>query len=298
MAKRIPGWVLGCGIGCGVIVLLVAVLIGTGAWWVRDTMKGFDTAVKTRATLEERFGDAASFTPEPDGVVPPARIEAFLAVREATQPAREAIVRIFDALPMSEEEASALKAKPMLEKFTSIFSIGSTALGMPARLGEFFESRNRALLDRGMGMGEYTYIYVVAYYGVLGRAPDEGPQSDRIRIDLEEEGPVRRRENMMDLQLARRIHDEVLSMLRNQRAALAERTDLPGASELDAALAAEIAAMEEEPRRLPWPDGPPAAVAAAIVPYRERLLTHWSPLTNPFELARNRRRGRFSVDAD
>ena len=64
------------------------------------------------------------------------------------------------------------------------------------------------------------------------------------------------------------------------------------------ALANEIAAMEDDRRRLPWQDGLPATLAASLEPHRERLEATYDPVANAFELGRNRRRGRLTVTAE
>ncbi len=112
MAKKIPGWLLGCGIGCGVL-LLGAILLGVaGAFWMRGMLRGFDDAVEARARIEERFGTAGEFTPAADGSIPASRMEAFLAVREALGPPRREIAAIFAGMPLSKEAAEELDRKP------------------------------------------------------------------------------------------------------------------------------------------------------------------------------------------
>ncbi len=44
-----------------------------------------------------------------------------------------------------------------------------------ARLLDFVDARNQALVDHGMGVGEYLYIYSTAYYSWLGKDPADGP---------------------------------------------------------------------------------------------------------------------------
>jgi len=43
-------------------------------------------------------------------------------------------------------------------------------LGIIPLMAEFVKTRNQALLDAGMGMGEYYFIYVVVYYPWLGKS--------------------------------------------------------------------------------------------------------------------------------
>ncbi len=49
---------------------------------------------------------------------------------------------------------------------------------------------------------------------------------------------------------------------------------------------------------VPWKEGLPERMSATLEPFRERLEATYDPAVNQFELARNRRRGRFSIQAD
>ena len=64
------------------------------------------------------------------------------------------------------------------------------------------------------------------------------------------------------------------------------------------ALEREIEAMESDGRRFPWRDGLPDRIIACLRPFRERLEATYSPVTNPFELSRNRKQGSWSIQAD
>jgi hypothetical protein len=53
--------------------------------------------------------------------------------------------------------------------------------------GEFSKARNQAMLDAGMGMGKYSYIYTLAYHSWLRIHTDEGPEA----LELNEGDPGR-----------------------------------------------------------------------------------------------------------
>jgi len=278
-------WLLGCGCGCAGLLLLAGLLASGGLMVARDAMSGFEDAVESREQLEERYGEAADFTPAPDGAVTSERMELFLAIRDELEPARRAIEGFFAGLPMSDEEARALEEQPFLRKIGSVVRITRSAVGFGGDLGEFFDARNRLLAERGMGIGEYTYIYALAYYSWLGRSPSDGPERDEgVSAEIGSwRGRVRR---------------DLVGMLENQLAALPEGDASPAAAKWRAALSAELEALDGSRRRLPWEEGLPPAIAASFEPYRERLEALYSETTNTFELARTRRRGRFSVTAD
>lgn len=277
MKKSSQYWIVGCASGCGLVVLAVAALFAGGALFVKKSMKGFNEAIETRKTLDEKYGATAEFTPWPDGAVPPERMEAFLAVRDATAPARQKVVETFAALPASAEAAEELDSKPFFEKMRAVLDIAGSSMGLGVEMGELFEARNRALLAHDMGLGEYTYIYVTAYYLFLGH-----PMNDRGKG------------LPMPNTAAKRLPRELLAMLKSQLAALPDTAGAPWRSRL----ADEVAALERDGGRLPWQDGLPAAISASMEPYRERLEATYVPEANPLELARNRRRGMGSIEAE
>jgi len=284
---------IGCGLGCGGLVLLVIALVISSTLWVKGTMKGFDSAIEARQDIDDRFGGMREFTPQPNGAVPAARMELFLTVRDATMPAREQIAQAFGAMPMSEDAARELEAAPFAEKMGQVFGITKSAFGLVGALGEFYEARNSALLASEMGMGEYTYIYSAAYHTWLGHSPYEGPGANarpgRGRIDASDDiGAALAAETLP------KVQDALRSMLRNQLAALDEAAN-------DAwrqALADEIEALEDDRERTPWAGSVPPAIAASFEPYRDRLIATYNEATNPLELARNKKQGTWSVTID
>ncbi len=150
---------------------------------------------------------------------------------------------------------------------------------------------NTAMLEARMGMGEYSYVYVLAYNVWLGHPMAEGPGSGLSRRAGEDSPRV-----IMGTedQTISRIRGNILDMLRHQRESLSPES--PEAWRV--ALGAEIAALEEDDSRVPWQDGVPEATAGSLEPYRDRFEGTYSPMTNAFELARNRKRGRWSYTSD
>ena len=278
MGNTAKMWLTGCGCGCALLVLLFVGLGIAGANWVGGTIEGFDDAVETRQALEDDYGKTREFVPWADGTIPAERLERFLTVREKAAPAREKIADFFSSLPASDEEAEALDAKPTGEKLTEVFKIVRSSFGLGGGIGDLFSLRNQGLVEAEMGLGEYSYIYVIAYYAWLGHALNDsgdGPQvtnstAPRLRIEMEQ-------------------------ILRNQLESLDEATL---ASAWGERLKAEVTTLEEHPDRLPWQDGLPDAIVQSLAPYKERLEEQYAAESNPFELARNEKRGQWSYRAD
>ena len=275
MGSSAKNWLLGCGLSClAVVVLVVGLAVGFGVW-MRGKVRGFEQAIDQQEQLEQRFGADEAFVPWPDGAVPPERMESFLAVREATAPARVKIAEFFSLLPKGREEQQQLDDSSFLEKLRFAMRMGSAGVGMAEDTAEFLRQRNSALEREGLGMGEYTYIYVTSYYAALGHSPADGEEhaSDDERSERWEAPEAR---------------TTFLAQLRGLQQSVGQET---GSATWAAELVTEIEALESDAGRAPWQDGLPEAIRASIEPYRDRLDSTYNPATNPFELAHGEKRG-------
>lgn len=256
--SRTKTWLTGCSIGCGAVILLGILASVGGSIFI---MRPFKDAIATRETLEERHGEQADYTPLPDGAITADRLEAFLTVRSA-------IMELCDDFAESSRQFQRMEEMeddtPKTEVFVDIMKLMKEIFGMVPRLGKFFEARNSTLFAVDMGLGEYTYIYVMVY-------------RDRAVPGGVDKSPV-----FGDDAVNSRIHAALRQMLRNQ---------LAGADEQNGTLTAEIARLEAEPERLPWQDGLPPALAASIAPFRERLDAAFCVETMGLELNKNQQRG-------
>jgi hypothetical protein len=276
-------WLVGCGIGCAVIILIV-ILLGVGGYvFFKNLIGEFQEQEELMQTLTERYGQIRDFYPEPDGSISPSRIETFLSVREAFVQAREKLETSMRELQerVGQDEVEVRKPKNVLEMVKLGF-------GLVPKIAEFMKFRNQALLDAEMGMGEYTYIYAIAYFSWLGKSPEDGPDFEV----LEESGGSRLgeadikeiREDRRDAML-RLLHRMILPMMQNQLEKLRTMGESETQPEWEALLEAEILAMEEDRFRIPWEDGLPDVTKASLDPYRDRLEQSYNAMTNPFELA-------------
>ncbi len=274
-------WLIGCGIGCGVVILILIGLGLGGYFFFRNVARGFKDTEAMMTTLTERYGRINDFCPDPDGAIRPERMEAFLSARAAFAPARKKIESSFEILikEKGESEMEDKKSKSVFEKITA-------GIGLLPQISEYLKSRNQALLDAGIGMGEYYYIYIISYYSWLGKSPIDGPD---IQRDEGEKGRIywRReelREERKDLML-RRTHRQIFPMLRNQLEKLMENEKSGSQAKWRKTLEAEIKALERDNYRLPWQDGLPSVIESSLRPFRERLEAGYSSLTNSLELA-------------
>ncbi len=276
-------WLVGCGIGCGAILLIAIVLGITGFMFFKNIVDEFKDTEEMMKILTERYGQITDYCPNPDGSISADRIEAFLAVREAFSESRKELGSSMQAL---EDRTAGTEVE--VKRPRNILQMVKLGFGLVPQIAEFMKSRNQALLDAEMGMGEYHYIYVIAYFSWLGKPIEDGPdfqisESGEEEIRLGELDREEVREERRDL-LLRRTHRMLLPMLHNQLRELASSDIAEAQKGWKAALEAEIQAMEEDRFRLPWQDGLPAQTKAALEPFRSRLDQSYNPMTNPIEL--------------
>jgi hypothetical protein len=254
-------------------VLFVLFIVGMSI----SMRTAFDDAHDDREILEQRFGDHEVFTPAVDGSVTDDRVSAFLAVREALAEIHAEIEDV-DREMGDFEDLTEDGEPPLRKALPAVFRMTKSMMGLPWVFGEIERARNRALVEAEMGLGEYTYIYIVAYHDEL-----VSPKSEA---------------NLFGASAAnRRVRATLRGMIERQLAAArAERAE---DDELVTALAAELDALESDDRRIPWQDGLPEPIAECFVPYRERLDATYSTAAAEFELLNSTiRGGGFSIQMD
>lgn len=281
-------WLIGCGIGCGVVIILAIILGVSGFFFVRNIVEGFKETETLMDTITERYGQVEEFCPNPDGTIRTARLEAFLSVRRAMTLAAEELENSMNILSYDRREEE-YKEEPAPGTLTKI----RTGFRLVSQIAEFYKSRNQALLDAEMGLGEYYFIYVVSYFSWLGKSPADGPPFQIVSEEDERRGIVVRRRRQETLEdrldyMLKRICRQILPMLQNQYAKLTE-SDVSGAKEpWGKELASEIEAMESDRFRLPWQDKLPEVLKSSLEPFRTRLEASYRAQLNPFEIVLER----------
>ncbi len=256
-------WLLGLGIGCGALVVIVIIVFVGGYFLIKNMTLGFKDSESNLNELTARYGRAEDFCPDPSGAVGSDRLGVFLRARELAAPARKKLEASFGQLSRDKKSLAAIR----------------DGLGVVPLIAGYFKERSRALLDAGMGMGEYYYLYIIVYESWLKKPPEDGPgvrlsEGGGFRMDWDgEDAKGFQKDNAL-----RRMHRFTLPMLRNQLARLAS-----GVAWRDK-LAAEIAALEADEHRIPWQDGLPEVLEASLRPFRDRLDASYSPMANLFEI--------------
>lgn len=277
-------WLIGCGIGCGVVIILAIILGVSGFFFVKNIVQDFKETEILMDAITERYGKAEEFCPDPEGVIRPERLEAFLFVRRAMVPAAEELENSLNILSYDRREEE-FEEEPSPGTLTKI----RTGFRLAPQIAEFYRSRNQSLLEAEMGLGEYYFIYIISYFSWLGKSPADGPPFQIVSDEDEGRSIVYRRrgretiEDRLDYML-KRIRRQILPMLQNQYAKLTE-SDIPRAKESwRKLLAAEIDAMESDRFRLPWQDRFPEVLKASLAFFRKRLEDSYNSTLNPLEI--------------
>ncbi len=161
MAGTGKKWFIGCGIGCGLMFLITAGIGTVGYFGIKGFKDRTDRIEVTFDRMDAEYGRPSEFTPQIDGRIPSDRMGIFLAVRNDIQPVQQEVSGLFRTLDGTGDSGWVAKAKAGMKFIPSLLI--------------FIEERNQIMLDRGMGVGEYQYIYSLAYYGLLGKDPTDGP---------------------------------------------------------------------------------------------------------------------------
>jgi hypothetical protein len=156
----------GCGYGCGAVVLVGLIAIITTTMTMNHQ---YQAAADDRRALDEEFGARADFDPGTGAVIPTDRLEVFLQVRTSLMGEFHKLEGANEMMrgAAGDSGAAAPAQNPMARFFSTTFG----GVNQLVHLGSFASDRNRALRENGMGFGEYTWIYALAYYGYLGQDP-------------------------------------------------------------------------------------------------------------------------------
>lgn len=260
------GWLKTGAIGCAAVLALAILAAGV---IVGLTYRGYGRALAIREQLDQRYGTYDSYRVARDGSVPADRMARFLTVRrvlmsrcrEVTD-ATESFRRVQAAASEGEPDVTSLLVR-LGEAVRRLPSIGLI-------FGEYVTDRNTALLEQGMGLGEYTWIYVVSYFAALGQTP--------IRV-LDRSAEVSPFQARVFPAMARAIE---------RHAAAAGMTNGPWVEEL--------ARLKRDRARVPFAGHLPPALASSIDAHRATLAALACPAAAELDLTLTVRRSVVGYD--
>jgi hypothetical protein len=255
----------GGAIGCGVLFVGTVLLAVAGTI---SMIRPLRHALDDRTTLEQRFGPQDAYRPALDGAVAPDRLQAFLSVRRELAP----LCREFEDTATAVRRLESLDDQEDVSRVDAIrqaWRVAGRTMGMGSRIGRLFEARNRALVDAGMGLGEYTYIYVMAYHQQLAHSAADTILFDEPAVNA-------------------RVGAALRASLRHQLAELEAGGEPSG---LIDGLKTEIERLDQDPGRLPWQDALPPAIGESFRAHRDTLDATFCPPVAELELRQNTLRG-------
>ncbi len=272
MAGSGKKWLVGCGVGCGVAVLLSILLTVGGSLYM---MRPFSKAVDAQKALEVEFGTREAYIPPAEGITPD-RLEVFMAVRRDLLPMCEEFRKIGDSFAAMDDLDKDGDEPSKSEIFKAIGGLTGSIFGMVGNLGRFTELRNQALLEGGMSLGEYIWIYVLVYNSWQGEVPNRD-------FDGDAEGDMSSKEQKVVREMVLR-HVEALA---------------------SAGMAAEAALWEDEAGRMkraetgvPFKSGTlPEGLIRVFEPYSGELKSLYCEATSSFEMNRIKKKG-LSIHSD
>jgi len=279
-------WLIGCGIGCGGIILLVLILLSGGFFFVRNLVRDFEDSEEVMALVVEKYGELTEFVPWPEGAVPAGRIETFLAVRVDTRLTRAQLEQSFQLLG-SQFEAPDEERKSARRIFQTI----GRSFRLVPEIADFYHSRSRALLEREMGIGEYTYLYCLIYYTWMGKNPEDGPDFALAHRNRQgwfewDEKDFNDSEETAGMEMRNRVNKILLLFLQNQiKEARLQSGAFPAGwiERLDA----EEKRLQDNPESILWETGLPESILESLEAFRSRLETEYSSTVNAVELGRS-----------
>jgi hypothetical protein len=272
--KRKIGWFW--RIMLGGAALLVVAAAGISAWII-PIEKDFARSSRTEAEIDRTFPSADTFTPPLDGSIQADRLRAFLAVRRRLAPLGARLTQHRRGMQRMEvyKKEDDVRAKEF------IVDVGAAMRGFAPLLRDlaaYVEQRNAALLENRMGLGEYTWLYVVCYVGELGERPSKvipnGSKPDlfqeRVYPQLRE--MIRRRVELAESAMKKKAHDD------------GESADIQAWRD-------ELEALQTDDKRLPFQDGLPMGLKRSLAPLRAELAALSCPASAEPDLTRTVRRG-------
>jgi len=264
-----PGkkWLIGCGLGCGIpILLLLLVTIGGGIFM----MKPFNKAVDTQKELSATYGKRSDYVPAAGGLNPE-RLEKFMNVRRELVPYCDNFNEISAKFEEMEKLDAGGEEPSKGEVFNAVGNMMSAVMGIAGNIGRFTATRNDALLNQDMGLGEYIWIYTLVYNSWLEHPPN---------TDFEE------RKNGEYSAEEKRV---IQQLMRSHAQALTE----VGRTEEAVAWTAEAGHLERsEGTGVPWVAHQlPEAVSQALEPYRTELAELYCQATSSFEFSQVKKKG-------
>lgn len=270
----------GCGIGCGLLSIVLFLIMGSLGYFIHSMGQEYKEVAKTEKELLGALESPAGYVPPAGGLPRGDRVQLFLEIRQSQAEWRTNVANAFTQF---------LVRKNSGQGPFRLWSLFRATTEMAPSLAGFWTARNKALLEKEMGLGEYAYLYCLAYYSYLGYDPGDGAQASELALS----GPglpAERDPSAGSLTPDQRrdaswkaVHDLMLPMLAAASLADSGAVDAEGKIWRDE-LKVELSRMRESSLHYPWSQGAPRVLSDVFRPYRRGLEQQYSLVVNPVEL--------------
>lgn len=272
------GCAKGCGIGCGVATLVVGLIVAIGVAWMRPAIEEVRRAEAAAERLEADLGTLDDWTPDPVDPLPAERLDVFLAVRSTASPEAAALGAVLADMPPDalDDPDTSVRGR--------VGAVLRMLRRMIASVAAYLTARDDAMVEAGMGPGEYGWIYVLVYHSWLGETLDAGPM---VTKPVGRHVSPRTGERLFDEDHDRYSPSRVRRAVRRvcvppfrRMVEEARRTGDPTLPELEA----ELARLESRPDAVPWEHGVPPRLEAVLATRKAEVEASWRPALHPFEV--------------
>ncbi len=162
-----PSWLKIGGIACGILLLFVVLSVTA---LVTATYRSYGRALAVDEELAARYGALDAYPIPDSGGIPTERMTRFVAVRRALLPRCQQVSDLLRPFRGVETESNSADLNER-NLFRNVLHALPEVPRMGLVLGDYVEARNRALLEQQMGLGEYSFIFVVGYVSYLAQTP-------------------------------------------------------------------------------------------------------------------------------
>ena len=280
--------VKGLGYGCGILIFIVLLILVGGYFYMKGKLDKVEELDALSIELEARYGLLSSFTPSPSGKISADRIESFLLIEDSLWSEKDELEN--SILSLTEE----IKNADEDESFLDVINIIGSGAGIIPELLNYYSKRGTLLLENNMGLGEYYYIYITAYFSYLGKNISDGPpfhimnrdfndgelvltfgdeNSKSLNLESSQEEVREARSNYISLRvnkLFRNYFDNLLN--KDSTTSFAQNAK------------AEFELLKSNKLRIPWEGSPPEEIIESLLPYKYKLESSYNYLINPVEL--------------
>lgn len=277
--------ITGCGIGCGVFVLIIIISGVMLFTFIKNVGEDIDKIEVVENAMEEKFGKVEQYVPE--FPISEKRLNTFLSIRDSLNLQAKELVEEIDNISDEIEDDEKEKS------FWETIGIIKSGLNIIPAVVEYYSTRSQLFLSNDMSPGEYYNIYSTVYFVWLNRSPGDGPP-----FPIDEENSVGaeitfdKKKNLDKENSAKLKHDRETVMLRDinylfvrqYENYLKENSTIKENNMLVKLIESEVEQLYSNPYSLPWKQDLPQEFVEIFEKNRFLIETSYNEQLNSIEL--------------